>query len=74
MLLGPITLGGTYSMRDGSGLVEWLIGSFVAWALWLALRDVVIDSVENGGWLLFTVLLAVADLLVLVGIVRKIAG
>jgi len=74
MLLGLITVGGTYSMRDGSDLIEWLIGSVVAWAIWLAVRDAVIDSVENGGWLLLTVLLALADLLLLIGIVRKIAG
>lgn len=61
-------------MRDGSGLIEWLIGSFAAWAIWLAVREVVIDSVDVGGWLLFTALLAISDLLVLVGIVREIAG
>jgi hypothetical protein len=60
-------------MREGSGLIDWLIGSFIAWAIWIAVRDVVIDSVGNGGWLFFTVLLALADLFLLIGIVREIA-
>ena len=61
-------------MRDGSGLIEWFIGSFIAWAIWLAVRDVVIDSVQNGGWLLFTALFALADLSLLIGLVRQMAG
>ncbi len=61
-------------MRDGSGLIEWFIGSFIAWAIWLAVRDVVIDSVQNGGWLLLTVLFALADLSLLIGLVRQMAG
>jgi hypothetical protein len=57
-------------MPEGSDLLSWLIGSVIAWVFWFAVQSIVVDSAGFGIWLLFTVILALVDLLALVGLVR----